>query len=90
MLTVTHPLEEAIRNVPGITNVRSITGRGSSEISVIFRWGVDILNALHLIHGKIAQIAPRLSRLPGVAEARITCIHSIRNKAFLPSGRKLK
>ncbi len=117
MLTVTRPLEEVIRSVPGITDVRSITGRGSSEISVIFRWDVDILNALHLIQGKIAQIepslppgtrfdinrltffafpmlgfsltspkrsqaelydlaynqlAPRLFRLPGVAEARIT------------------
>lgn len=117
MLTVTRPLEEAIRSVPGITDVRSVTGRGSSEISVIFRWDVDILNALHLMQGKIAQIeptlppgarfdinrltffafpmlgfsltspkrsqaelydlaynqiAPRLFRLPGVAEARIT------------------
>ncbi|MEP7271947.1 MAG: efflux RND transporter permease subunit [Acidobacteriota bacterium] len=117
MLTVTRPLEEAIRAVPGITDVRSVTGRGSSEISVIFRWDVDILNALHLMQGKIAQIqpnlppgtrfdinrltffafpmigfsiispkrsqaelydlaynqiAPRLFRLPGVAEARIT------------------
>ncbi len=60
MLTVTRPLEEAIRSVPGITDVRSITGRGSSEISVIFRWDVDILNALHLMQGKIAQIAPGL------------------------------
>ena len=117
MLTVTRPLEEAIRSVPSITDVRSVTGRGSSEISVIFRWDVDILNSLHLIQGKIAQIepslppgtrfdinrltffafpmlgfsltspkrsqaelydlaynqlAPRLFRLPGVAEARIT------------------
>ncbi len=117
MLTVTRPLEETIRSVPGITDVRSVTGRGSSEISVIFRWDVDILNALHLLQGKIAQIepslppgtrfdinrltffafpmlgfsltspkrtqaelydlaynqiAPRLFRLPGVAEARIT------------------
>jgi CzcA family heavy metal efflux pump len=117
MLTVTRPIEEAIRSVPGITDVRSITGRGSSEISVVFRWDVDILNALHLTQGKLAQIlptlppdarfyvnrltfsafpmigfsvispkrsqaelydltyyeiAPRLYRLPGVAEARIT------------------
>ncbi|MBI1763884.1 MAG: efflux RND transporter permease subunit [Acidobacteria bacterium] len=60
MLTVTRPLEEAIRSVPGITDVRSVTGRGSSEISVIFRWDVDILNALHLMQGKIAQIEPSL------------------------------
>jgi CzcA family heavy metal efflux pump len=60
MLTVTRPVEEVVRSVPGITNVRSITGRGSSEISVSFRWDVDVLNALHLVQGKIAQILPNL------------------------------
>ncbi len=60
MLTVTKPVEEAVRIVPGITDVRSITGRGSSEISVSFRWDIDILNALHLVQGRIAQIAPTL------------------------------
>jgi multidrug efflux pump subunit AcrB len=60
MLTVTRPLEEAIRLVPGITTVRSVTGRGSTEINVFFRWDVDILNALHLVQGRIAQITPNL------------------------------
>lgn len=60
MLTVTRPIEEAIRLVPGITTVRSVTGRGSTEINVFFRWDVDILNALHLVQGRIAQITPSL------------------------------
>jgi CzcA family heavy metal efflux pump len=60
MLTVTRPIEEAIRLVPGITTVRSVTGRGNTEISVFFRWDVDILNALHLVQGRIAQIMPSL------------------------------
>ena len=60
MLTVTKPIEEAIRLVPGITNVQSVTARGSSEINVFFRWDVDILNALHLVQGRIAQITPTL------------------------------
>lgn len=60
MLTVTRPIEEAIRLVPGITDVRSITSRGSTEISVFFRWDVDILNALHLVQGRISQIIPTL------------------------------
>jgi CzcA family heavy metal efflux pump len=60
MLTVTRPIEEAIRLVPGITNVRSVTARGSTEISVFFRWDVDILNALHLVQGRISQITPAL------------------------------
>jgi CzcA family heavy metal efflux pump len=60
MLTVTRPIEEAIRLVPGITTVRSATGRGSTEISAFFRWDVDILNALHLVQGRMAQIMPSL------------------------------
>ena len=60
MLTVTRPIEEAVRLVPGITNMRSTTARGSTEISVFFRWDVDILNALHLVQGRISQITPTL------------------------------
>src|SRR6266705_6554904 len=60
MLQVTRPIEEAIRLVPGITTVRSVTGRGSTEISVFFRWDVDILNALHLVQGRMSQILPSL------------------------------
>ncbi len=60
MLRVTRPLEETIRIVPGVTTIRSTTARGSSEISVFFRWDVDILNALHLVQGRISQITPSL------------------------------
>ena len=60
MLRVTRPIEETIRIVPGITNLRSVTARGSTEISVFFRWDVDILNALHLVQGRISQITPSL------------------------------
>src|SRR4051795_6365992 len=54
MLRVTKPIEEAVRMVPGITDVRSVTNRGSTVINVFFRWDVDILNALHLVQGRIA------------------------------------
>ncbi len=64
MLSVTRPIEEAIRLVPGITDVRSVTARGSTEINVFFRWDVDVLNALHLVQGRISQITPTLP--PGV------------------------
>jgi multidrug efflux pump subunit AcrB len=37
-----------------------VTARGSTEISVFFRWDVDILNALHLVQGRISQITPSL------------------------------
>jgi CzcA family heavy metal efflux pump len=72
MLTVTRPLEQAIRLVPGITDLRSTTGRGSTEINVFFRWDVDILNALHLVQGQIAQIAPTLPSSTRFTTRRLT------------------
>src|SRR6516165_6205064 len=35
-VSITRPLEEAVRTVPGIEDVRSITGRGSAEIDLSF------------------------------------------------------
>lgn len=60
LLQVTRPIEEAVRVVPGITDVRSVTARGASEISLFFRWDIDILDALHLVQGRIAQVTPSL------------------------------
>ncbi len=60
MLTVTRRIEEAVRVVPGATDIRSVTSRGSTEISVFFRWDVNIVDALELVQGQIAQITPTL------------------------------
>src|SRR5262249_44407971 len=46
--------------VPGVTDVRSVTARGGTEINIFFRWGVGIQNALPLVQGRIAQILPSL------------------------------
>ena len=42
MITVTKPLENAIKRVPGLINIRSITSRGSCEISAFMSWKEDI------------------------------------------------
>lgn len=60
MIDVTRPLEEAARAIPGVTLVRSATSRGSSEISVNFKWGIDIVQALQLLQGKVAGIRNEL------------------------------
>ncbi len=60
MATVTRPIEEAVRLVPGITDVRSVTARGSTEINIFFRWNVDIVAALNQVQGRIGQIMPTL------------------------------
>jgi CzcA family heavy metal efflux pump len=60
MPTVTRPLEEAIRRVPGVILVRSITSRGSSELSAQFAWGTDMQVALQRVQGETQRIAPDL------------------------------
>ena len=56
MIEVTKPLEEAASSVPGVKLVRSITGRGSTEISVNLDWGTDVQQTLQLLQGRIANI----------------------------------
>ena len=60
MIEVTKPLEEAASSVPGVRVVRSITGRGSTEISVNLDWGTDVLQTLQLLQGRIANIRSSL------------------------------
>ena len=60
MPTVTRPLEEAIRRVPGVILVRSITSRGSSELSAQFSWGTNMQVALQRVQGETQRIAPDL------------------------------
>lgn len=60
-LEVTWPVEEAIRAVPGVVNVRSTTTRGSADISVRFGWGQDMVSNLLLVQSAVNQA---LSNLP--------------------------
>jgi multidrug efflux pump subunit AcrB len=60
MPTVTRPLEEAIRRVPGVVLVRSITSRGSSEMSAQFSWGTNMETALERVRGETQRIQPDL------------------------------
>ncbi len=59
-LQVTIPVEEAVRRVPGVMNVRSTTSRGSAEISVYFPWGTDMATATLQVNAAIAQRLPTL------------------------------
>lgn len=59
-LTITRPVEEAIRAIPGVQNVRSDTSRGSAQISVDFGWGRDMVASTLLVDSAIARILPSL------------------------------
>src|SRR5262245_55762562 len=39
-VSITRPIEAAIRIVPGLQDVRSVTSRGSAEVNLFFDWTV--------------------------------------------------
>ena len=56
MITVTRPLEDAIKQVPDLQMLRSTTSRGSCEISAFLNWGSDININQELLESRISQI----------------------------------
>ena len=56
MITVTKPLEDAIKQVPDLEMVRSTTGRGSCEISAFMSWSADIDLSKQQIESQISKI----------------------------------
>jgi CzcA family heavy metal efflux pump len=59
-IEVTTPVEEAIRRVPGVRDVRSTTSRGSADIAITFDWGADMSLALQEVNVVAGQILPLL------------------------------
>lgn len=47
MITVTKPLESAVKKVQGVTLVKSSTSRGSCVVDVYFRWGWTYMPSRH-------------------------------------------
>jgi len=52
-IEVVWPVEEAVRAVPGVRDVRSTTSRGSADISVDFDWGLDMVAAMLQVESAI-------------------------------------
>ncbi|RFP21852.1 efflux RND transporter permease subunit [Duganella sp. BJB488] len=59
-MLVTRPVEEAVRRVPGVRNLRSTTSRGSAEVSINFDWGRDMAGATLEVNAAIAQVLGQL------------------------------
>jgi CzcA family heavy metal efflux pump len=57
---VTWPVEEAVRAVPGVLTVRSNTSRGSADIAINFKWGIDMISAMLQVESSINQIRSTL------------------------------
>ena len=60
MVTVTKPLEIAIKRVNGIITVRSSTNRGSCTIEAFFSWNIDIQMAKTQLDSRINEIKNQL------------------------------
>src|SRR6195952_2891334 len=56
MITVTKPLENAIKQVPALQIVRSTTSRGSAEISAYMDWDADLDLSKQQIESQISKI----------------------------------
>src|SRR5256714_8879678 len=67
LVSVTRPIEEAMNGVPGIARIKSKTARGSSEVSLYFDWGVNIVQVLQLVQARLSQLS---SSLPPTARIR--------------------
>src|SRR5665213_2409118 len=56
MVTVTRPLELAIKKIPDLVNIRSTTSRGSCEISAYLDWSVNVDLSAQRLESRIAEI----------------------------------
>ena len=72
MATITRPVEEAMKDIPGVRTVRSKTGRGSAEINVFFTWQTDMQEAELFVQGRLAVVQKSLPTTAGTAVWRLT------------------
>jgi CzcA family heavy metal efflux pump len=55
-VSITRPIEEAVREVPGLEDVRSVTSRGSAEINLFFNWNVDMIMTLRMVDAAVSRV----------------------------------
>src|SRR3954453_789549 len=67
LVSVTRPIEEAMNGIPGIARIKSKTARGSTEISLFFSWGVNVVQVLQLVQARLSQLS---ATLPPTAQIR--------------------
>jgi CzcA family heavy metal efflux pump len=52
---ITRPVEQALRAIPGVQNLRSTTSRGEAEVSINFGWGQDMDLALQRVEAALTR-----------------------------------
>jgi CzcA family heavy metal efflux pump len=72
MAAITRPIEEAMKDIPGVTTIRSATGRGSAEVNVFFNWKVDMIQSELYVIGRLSQISSTLPNTTTTDVRRLT------------------
>src|SRR6516162_2761957 len=70
-VSITRPIEDAIRSVPGLEDVRSVTSRGSAEINLFFNWNVDMLETLQLVDAAVNNVQRSLPQTVQIQTHRL-------------------
>ena len=60
VVAVTQPVEQAVRAIPYVANIRSNSSRGSADLSLNFAWGSDMVIALQQVEAAISHALPSL------------------------------
>ena len=76
MAKVTRPIEEGMKDIQGVTSVRSATGRGSGTVDVFFGWSTDMVQAETFVLTRLSQLR---NNLPATASTRV---HRLNFSAF--------
>jgi len=91
VVAVTTPVEEAIRRVRGVRDVRSATSRGSAEINVSFDWGEDMSRAFLDVNAAAGEVLPDLPGGTRITTERLDptvfpiLAYSLRSKTLSPT-----
>ncbi|GLQ98861.1 efflux RND transporter permease subunit [Dyella mobilis] len=91
-IEVTTPIEDALRRVPGVRDVRSTTSRGSADIEVTFDWGTDMSRALGDVNAAASQVLPELPAGTQLSSRRMDpttfpmLAYSLRSHTLSPSA----
>ncbi|MGI8741211.1 MAG: efflux RND transporter permease subunit [Bryobacteraceae bacterium] len=72
LVTVTRPIEEAVRTVQGLDRVTSTTSRGSAEVDLYFTWTIDMFQTLERVNAAMARAQSALPNTAKITVNRLT------------------